>query len=143
MISGSQGGTQGGREFSPTASLTKLPGFTSENATQGGRLQDRINPRETVRNRVFEGVELPPSLPRRAGRRSTVVSRRVVEHRGLDGVADSALFRGAWLFWAESVESGRNGTPPALGLLPRYRAGQGWFSGRYRPLLARYRVAGR
>jgi hypothetical protein len=63
---GRQGGSQGGREFSPTASLPKLPGSSSANTGQGGTYQDPRNPPKPVETRYSRGARAPPSPPRNA-----------------------------------------------------------------------------
>lgn len=58
---GAWGGGQGGREFSPTASLAKLPGVTRRDRGQGGGSQDRLNPPEPPKPGFGEElVGLPP-----------------------------------------------------------------------------------
>lgn len=59
-----QGASQGGREFSLAASPAKLPGLTSENVVQGGRLSRSVQPARTAQTRGVPGVvDEPPSPP--------------------------------------------------------------------------------
>lgn len=74
---GAWGGCQGGREFSPTASLANLPGFTSEDGVQGGRSRDRSNPQETPKCADSREASSAPSLPESSEKRPGTGSRRV------------------------------------------------------------------
>lgn len=58
-----QGGSQGGREFSPSASLTKLPGTTSKDTVQGGKVRGARNPRKSPETGNGSTPGQAPSLP--------------------------------------------------------------------------------
>jgi hypothetical protein len=82
---GAQGGSQGGREFSPTASLASLPGITCDDAVQGGKLQDRSERPKPQKFRYPRGVGVPPSLPADATDGLQVRSLRVIGEAKVDG----------------------------------------------------------
>lgn len=60
---GARGASRQAREVSPTASLSKLPASSSDDAAQGGEHQDRLNPSEPPETGRRRAVGSPPSRP--------------------------------------------------------------------------------
>lgn len=82
---GTQGGIQGGREFSLTATLDNLPAFTSEDGIQGGKARGAVSTRKSPETRDRSTPGGGPSLPVGAGNQATAVSRCVTNpQRGPD-----------------------------------------------------------
>jgi hypothetical protein len=74
---GPPGGSQGGREFSLTASLANLPGRTSKDGIQGGKARQAVNTRKSRKTWERSTPHGGPSLPVGAGNPATTVSRWV------------------------------------------------------------------
>jgi hypothetical protein len=72
-----QGGVQGGREFSLTASPVNLPASTSENNVQGGTAQATVNDQKSPETRDRSTLREGSSLSMDAGDQATAVSRWV------------------------------------------------------------------
>jgi hypothetical protein len=79
---GAQGGSQGGREFSPTAFPANLPKMTSDDATQGGKSQDRPERPKPPKTGFLRGIDPAPSLPAEPGTGLDPVSLRVIGAEG-------------------------------------------------------------
>lgn len=75
---GTKGGGQGGREFSLTASLTKLPAPTSGDGAQGGKTGDTSGTRKTSTTGNGNQHGGAPSPANVAALRSITSSRSVI-----------------------------------------------------------------
>jgi hypothetical protein len=85
---GTQGGSQGGREFSLTASLANLPVLTSEDGIQGGKAREAVSTRKSPETREKSTPHGGPSLPVGAGNHATTVSRCVTNPQRGPGKED-------------------------------------------------------